>query len=287
MDQRTVRFPNARWSWTLMTAHEDTGIPRVRSGGNTKLLQGFIVYSLHPDTGQQKMFYRVDESELLTLQEGLYPFDDEQEKHMLSCMDRCRTALQGFCILIGEVALTFLSQMEELEWKLEELEGRMKRSNDSKVLDEIMDLQYEVLDWHRILQPLEEFHAAAKGWAEESPCHEYDTNELLLQRLHSRLNRYRTELDILLNIDNNIATYRGNEIMKTLTVFSVVCTPATVFGSIWGMNFKYMPELELPFGYALAILAIVLLTLAVYFWMRWKGWTGDLLKGKNKDSNII
>ncbi|HEY0826786.1 MAG TPA: CorA family divalent cation transporter [Bacilli bacterium] len=49
---------------------------------------------------------------------------------------------------------------------------------------------------------------------------------------------------------------------------------------IWGMNFKHMPEIEWLWGYGLALGWIGLSMLIIYLYLRKKGWTEDLLKGK-------
>lgn len=63
-----------------------------------------------------------------------------------------------------------------------------------------------------------------------------------------------------------------NEVIKVLTVVSVVGVPPTLVASIYGMNFKLMPELEWRFGYPYAIAMIVLSTVLPLVWFRKKGW---------------
>lgn len=62
----------------------------------------------------------------------------------------------------------------------------------------------------------------------------------------------------MLSIDDNITNYRGNEIIRTLTVFTVIFIPVTAFGVVWGMNFKHMHELEWQWGYGFHWLLILL-----------------------------
>lgn len=60
---------------------------------------------------------------------------------------------------------------------------------------------------------------------------------------------------------------RMNEIMKVLTIIATIFIPLTFIAGIYGMNFKYMPELEHPWGYpaTLALMAGVALTMVLYF----------------------
>jgi len=58
-----------------------------------------------------------------------------------------------------------------------------------------------------------------------------------------------------------------NEIMKILTVVSVVFMPLTFVVGVYGMNFKYMPELEFSYGYytVIIIMGIIALGMIYYF----------------------
>lgn len=63
-----------------------------------------------------------------------------------------------------------------------------------------------------------------------------------------------------------------NDIIKVLTVASVVGVPPTLVASIYGMNFKGMPELEWRFGYVYALVLIVLTTVLPLAWFKAKRW---------------
>ena len=63
-----------------------------------------------------------------------------------------------------------------------------------------------------------------------------------------------------------------NNIIRVLTVVSVVGVPPTFFASMWGMNYKNMPELDWTFGYPMALLVIVLSAILPIIWFRIRGW---------------
>jgi magnesium transporter len=70
-------------------------------------------------------------------------------------------------------------------------------------------------------------------------------------------------LDIYLSSISN----RMNEIIKVLTIIATIFMPLTFMAGVYGMNFKYMPELEWPWGYfaVLALMAAVALVMLAYF----------------------
>ena len=63
-----------------------------------------------------------------------------------------------------------------------------------------------------------------------------------------------------------------NQIIKIFSIAAVVFLPPTLIASIYGMNFQFMPELHLEFGYPLALLLMVLSGIAPYWFFKRKGW---------------
>ncbi|GAA0613350.1 magnesium transporter CorA family protein [Brevundimonas kwangchunensis] len=63
-----------------------------------------------------------------------------------------------------------------------------------------------------------------------------------------------------------------SSIIKIFSVAAVAFLPPTLIASIYGMNFEHMPELSWPFGYPLAVTAMVLSAIAPLLWFKRKGW---------------
>lgn len=63
-----------------------------------------------------------------------------------------------------------------------------------------------------------------------------------------------------------------NQIIKLFSVMAVMLMPPTLVASIYGMNFRHMPELDWPFGYPLALLTMFLSGLIPFLYFRRKGW---------------
>jgi magnesium transporter len=63
-----------------------------------------------------------------------------------------------------------------------------------------------------------------------------------------------------------------NDIIKLFSVIAVIFMPPTVIASIYGMNFKEMPELNWRWGYPLAIMLMAFAAIGPYVFFRWKKW---------------
>jgi|SRR5690606_20766538 len=90
-----------------------------------------------------------------------------------------------------------------------------------------------------------------------------------MQNIYDNLSENTAQL---LSAYFSIASHRTNEIMRILTIFSVFFMPLTFIVGIYGMNFHYMPELNWHLGYPIVMLVMAIITLAIYFWFRKKGW---------------
>lgn len=74
----------------------------------------------------------------------------------------------------------------------------------------------------------------------------------------------------LLNSYLSITAQKNNEVMKLLTVFSVFFLPLTFIAGIYGMNFKFMPELEWEYSYVLVWVIMIIISLGIWFWFKKK-----------------
>jgi len=82
------------------------------------------------------------------------------------------------------------------------------------------------------------------------------------------LNKVQLLLDATLGLIN----VEQNNIIKVLTIVSLVGVPPTLVASMYGMNFKNMPELDWSWGYPYALALIVLSAVLPILWFRWRGW---------------
>jgi magnesium transporter len=75
-------------------------------------------------------------------------------------------------------------------------------------------------------------------------------------------------LDAMLGVVN----LQQNAIIKIFSVAAVVLMPPTLVASIYGMNFKHMPELEWPYGYPMALVIMLLAAIVPYMYFKWRKW---------------
>jgi magnesium transporter len=93
-----------------------------------------------------------------------------------------------------------------------------------------------------------------------------------LQSLSDHASYLTNKINFLLDAMLGVVTIEQNNIIKIFSIAAVVLMPPTLVGTVYGMNFKNIPELEWVYGYPLALLAMVIsaiLPLVIFKWKKW------------------
>ncbi|HBK43765.1 MULTISPECIES: magnesium/cobalt transporter CorA [unclassified Polynucleobacter] len=80
------------------------------------------------------------------------------------------------------------------------------------------------------------------------------------------------KINFLMDATVGFINLNQSKIIKIFSVVSVALMPPTLLASVWGMNFRYMPELEETWGYPVAILSMVISAMIPLGYFRHKGW---------------
>ena len=80
------------------------------------------------------------------------------------------------------------------------------------------------------------------------------------------------KVQLLLDATLGLINIEQNNIIKVLTIVSVVGVPPTLVASMYGMNFHHMPELDWSWGYPFGLALIALSAVGPLLWFRWRGW---------------
>ncbi len=98
---------------------------------------------------------------------------------------------------------------------------------------------------------------------------------IALKDLNSLVEFTTVNMNILDNVQSlftNQINIEQNKIIKLFTVATMAMMPPTLIGTIYGMNFKHMPELDWSFGYPLAVLIMIVSTIVPVIYFKKKGW---------------
>jgi magnesium transporter len=83
---------------------------------------------------------------------------------------------------------------------------------------------------------------------------------------------YREMLAGMLDVYLSGVSNRLNAVMKVLTVIATIFMPLTFIAGVYGMNFRYLPELEWRYGYPLVLLLMLGVGVSMYLYFKKKTW---------------
>jgi magnesium transporter len=83
---------------------------------------------------------------------------------------------------------------------------------------------------------------------------------------------YTDSLTGILQVYLNMSSNQTGEVVKLLTLITVITTPLMMIGTWYGMNFKDMPELDAKHAYPIATVCMIVSTLATYLYFKRKKW---------------
>ncbi len=93
-----------------------------------------------------------------------------------------------------------------------------------------------------------------------------------ISRLQNRVNYLREYNIQIRDLQKNQMDQKQNKIISTLTIITTIFLPLTLIAGWYGMNFKYMPELNSPLGYPVVIIVSILIPIISITFFKYKKW---------------
>ncbi|HEY6229238.1 MAG TPA: magnesium/cobalt transporter CorA [Verrucomicrobiae bacterium] len=207
----------------------------------------------------------------------LVTYHDVPLKSVQQTADRCLKSTQHIARAPDRVAHTLLDgivenykpALDELSLEIATLEEEALQNPDKQTLNKIIQIKKEVLHLRQIIGPQREVLARfARGDFKLIRAHMvpyfrnvYDG----LFHISELAQGYTDSLTGILQVYLNMSSNQTGEVVKLLTVITLITTPLTLIGTWYGMNFKHMPELEWVHGYWF-VGALTIGTTALTYW---------------------
>ena len=167
--------------------------------------------------------------------------------------------------------------LEKINQKLENIERDIIEDPDSQEMQEIYDLKKNLIAFRKSAWPLREI--VNKILRDDFEKIDYQKIELYYHDLYDHIiqvmdiiESLRDVLSGLLDLYMSSVSNKMNKVMQFLTIIGTIFIPLTFIAGIYGMNFKYMPELNWEFGYPLIWLIMLIITGIMLMVFKKKDW---------------
>lgn len=178
--------------------------------------------------------------------------------------------------LIDSIVDNYFVILEALGERIELLEEELINEPSAGTLQDLHDLKRGLLFLRRSIWPLREVISALHRG--ESPLIQATTLVYLRDvydhtiQVIDTVETYRDMIAGMLDIYLSSVSNRMNEVMKVLTIIATIFIPLTFIVGVYGMNFDYMPELKVKWGYPVVWFVMVVIALFMLLYFKKKKW---------------
>ncbi len=178
--------------------------------------------------------------------------------------------------LIDAMVESYKPALDEFSLEIAELEERALETPGKAILNKILRVKREVTHLRQIISPEREVlarfaHGEFSLIRPRLVPYFRDTYDALFH-ISELAQNYADSLTGTLQVYLNVSSNQTGEVVKLLTLITVITTPLMMVGTWYGMNFHNMPELSWPYGYPVAVGVTLVSTLGTFWYFKRKKW---------------
>jgi magnesium transporter len=178
--------------------------------------------------------------------------------------------------LLDAVVDGYFSVLETIGDTIESIEERLAKEPTEAILRQIHSLKREMIFLRKSIWPLRELISNLQRnesglIAESTGVFLRDVYDHTIQVIDT-VESYRDIVSGMLDLYLSSISNKMNAVMKVLTIIATIFIPLTFVAGIYGMNFKYMPELEWRWSYAVVWLVMIAIAIGMIKYFRKKKW---------------
>lgn len=208
--------------------------------------------------------------------EPLRSISQMEEQALKGTMQIARAPDRMAHTLLDSIVENYNPALDELSLEIGELEQQALQHPTKETLNKILQVKKEVVHLRQIIGPQREVLARfARGEFKLIRAHlvpyyrdVYDA----LFHIGELAQAYTDSLTGILQVYLNMSSNQTGEVVKLLTLITVITTPLMMVGTWYGMNFHDMPELKWPHAYPIAVAVTGLSTAATFWYFKRKKW---------------
>lgn len=178
--------------------------------------------------------------------------------------------------LLDHLVDNYQPVLDQYEEKIDKLEDEIFNHPAQDYLETIMRAKRDVFHFRRTIAPQRD----TLNYLTRNPTVFIKAKNLIyfrdvydhLFRIYGTVEGFHEAISGILQAYFSYSSNKLNEVMKRMTVMATLTMPSIIIASIYGMNFKNMPELDHPYGYLFSFVLMGVTSIGMLLWMKWKKW---------------
>lgn len=244
----------------------------------------FSVKSLLPSDQNENNLIE-DKISFILSENYLISYQDKSSDHFIDVRDRIEKARgkirskgPDFLLyrMLEAIIDNYFELLSDTTKNIESIDVQILKYQSKQLFRELENEKRKLISLRKIVLPMREISNELLSFDSKFIDKDNQRYFLNLQKsCASILEEIDANKQIIEGISNLYYAAQGqrmNEIMKFLTVVSSIFIPLTFIVGVYGMNFKYMPELDYPYGYYTVVGLMILLSFILLIYFIRKGW---------------
>jgi magnesium transporter len=180
--------------------------------------------------------------------------------------------------ILDRLYLSLFPMLDHLSLDINNIEKNMFAKKEREMVQEILIIKRNIVYFRKIMQS---HQMIVNKIIKQKIRNTEDENEIkffyddlvdYIQDIWSTLSNYQSTIDALEDTNNALVTFKLNDIMRTLTIVSVIVFPLTLMAAIFGMNVTNMPFITDTRGFWEILGLMALASISMYLYFRYKKW---------------
>jgi magnesium transporter len=165
--------------------------------------------------------------------------------------------------------------LDKIAHKLDKIEEDIHEVRSEELVRDISNVKQEIISYRKIMKPqrptLRVLERKVERFLPEDLELYFDDIVDASERIWDVLDNYKEVVEALEDTNESVIAHRHNDVLRVLTVFSVILLPLTLIASLFGMNVAYPGEgTHAAFWVIVAIMVLTIFAMLGFF--RWKRW---------------
>jgi magnesium transporter len=165
--------------------------------------------------------------------------------------------------------------LDKIAHKLDKIEDDIHEVRSEELVRDISNVKQEIISYRKIMKPqrptLRVLERKVERFLPEDLELYFDDIVDASERIWDVLDNYKEVVEALEDTNESVIAHRHNDVLRVLTVFSVILLPLTLIASVFGMNVVYPGEgTHAAFWVIIAIMVLTIFAMLGFF--RWKRW---------------
>lgn len=181
-----------------------------------------------------------------------------------------------FYHILDKLVDHYFPAVYKLEDQINVIDDNVKGASLRKLLDKIFEVRSDLLKLRRIIIQMRDLVYRILN---SNHLTDIEKKHVYFSDIYDHLLRLTDMIESSLSLTSelrdsylSVNSHKMNRIMMLLTVVTTIFIPLTFIAGVYGMNFKYMPELEFRYSYFVVLGVMLLIGIFMFTWFKRKGW---------------